>query len=148
MLNPASTEERKAKDALTKHHMALDAVVREFPAFPRLMKKIESTLTQFAAEKDVHINALKFGDMKWQNDGWAVCEVSASRLEIISVNGLYHQLVQAVFGIGHQLVASIQDKSSLRLVSFNAVSVTSAGQLKFRIRHCNKPLSPQTIRGI
>jgi len=143
-----SESDIKARDALAGHINLLDMVVREFPEFPKLLRKVEGSLIQYASEKGVVVDKLRFGDVKWHNDGWVSCLVNASKLELVGVTSVYHQIVQAIFGIGHQLVGALKDKRSLRLVSFNSIGVSSDGMLKFRIRYANRPMAPRDIKSI
>ncbi len=144
-LMPADSEGQKAKRALEKHSSAVAQVWADFPAFPKLIKKVDGMLDQYAARHRVNVNTMQFGEMLWHPDGWVTAEMHAGVVKLIDMTGKKKELARVMFMIGQQLVGFTERrKSSCRLVEFVGVKVQDH-KLMFKVMYANKPLGPQTV---
>lgn len=142
---PSDSQAAKDKRALEKHSTAVAQVWADFPAFPKLIKKVDSMLDQYAGRHNVNVNTMQFGEMLWHPDGWVTAEIYAGKVELIDMSGKKKELARVMFMIGHQLVGMTERrKSSCRLVKFVGLKIEGE-KLMFKVMYANKPLGPQKV---
>lgn len=144
-INPRDSKGREAKQAMEAHGHALSMVLKEFPEFPKLMRKLERIIGGYIKDRGIAPTSMQFSEAKWHNDGMVTFEVLA--LNLVVPNGsTWGEVMHVVWGIAHQLVAyAAAAKTTTRLVEFKRVQIDSRGRVTFRVYYANRPMAPRDV---
>jgi len=142
LIAPTGSKEREAKQALEAHFEALRTIYRDFPEFPKLMKKLEEIIRRYGENKNLDPRSMQTSDVIWQEDGIVVFKIFAGIISMPEAKPIDH-VMKVMFKIGRQLVSyAAMKKTTARLISFRRIQIDDNGIVKFRVYNGNTPMSP------